>query len=235
MTRPIRILVLTLSLAALLATSACTSMNSHTTGRALGKNRWEFTVGLSFAPNFAEGGADLDLPGLPVLDLNARFGVADIADVGIRLNTMGWFAVDGKVEMEDANRFTVAAKTGFGFSIMNAVGGEGIFMWELALPFDVHIGAEAKVLAARLFNTGTDATITTIPKYALFFGTRGGSPRHFVGFELYGKIAADKPSHYVTPFASMLFDVTGDEAAEISRVISMMGNFGVSYTYNDDY
>ena len=95
---------------------------------------------------------------------------------------------------------------------------------------DAHVGNEREI-ALR----GPDATITAIPKYVLYYSTTGGELRHFVGGELYGRIAAGKPSHYVTPFASMLFDVTGGEETRISRVISVLGNFGVSYTYNDDY
>lgn len=218
-----------LGLFALTGLTACASMNGLTTGRAVAKNHWEFVVGISFAPDFSKN--DMGIPGLPVLDLLARFGVDNRTDVGVRLNTMGWFMVDAKIEAYDSKDFTAAIKPGVGFSIINAVSGSGVLQVELVALFDGHVGGSE--LATDAF-VPTDATITLAPKYVMFINTDGSPLRHFLGASLYGKISLDKPHHTLTPFASVLADVGSDEEADMMRV-TLMTNFGIAYGYSDSY
>ncbi len=154
------------------ALAGCLSSTGLTGARSVGTDNVEFAFAVSFMPDLSD-----NIVGLPALDVVVRYGLSDTADLGFRLNSLGMFNIDTKVELIDHQDSTVALMPTIGVNwgsvFSDTIRSNGVpIQLGLSVLGDVHVGDEA--------------TITIAPSYSVLLDTHTGNTHHLLGGELNG-------------------------------------------------
>jgi len=216
MRKKARSFCLWLVLAISLGSSACATHSVMTGARAVPVEQWQFTVGVSFVPQFEKG--DFDVFGLPMLDFAARFGVADWSDVGVRFNTMGFLSVDAKFEFIDNEAMSLAAKPMFGIDLIQAIGSNKIVM-----QFDVPLLIDA--------HAGKDTTVTVAGNFKTLFDDLGRAD-FYLGFDIGADITVD-PTVKLGPWVTMAWRLNNEQ--ELARAVDLLAAYGFAIRTQDTY